>query len=188
MRSNSLQPRETDPLSRSIESPRAAFQTNITVQPADPWSRWSPPNTRLASPTHAIDQDREAAFMFDKVNLQVGYEDHMNQEDEGPMSSKPMLRPSNISRSSSINSLQSLVDSIFSIASISSISTVPSTGNAFQRCLVILKSDVILKVLYEELTTKTSPEKFKRNLGILLKRFSLDLEKEAACWNEQRTA
>jgi hypothetical protein len=54
--------------------------------------------------------------------------------------------------------------------------------------LAILKSDAVLKELYEELTAKTSVDKFNRNFGTLLKRFALDLEKEAKCWNEQRAA
>jgi hypothetical protein len=93
-----------------------------------------------------------------------------------------------LSRSSSAESLQSLADSIFSIVSLSSASTPPRTDNAFQRVLVILKSDSVLKALYEELTTKTSAGKFNRNFGTLLKRFALKLEEEAKCWNEQRAA
>ena len=93
-----------------------------------------------------------------------------------------------ISPSSSIESLQSLVDSIFSTASLSSASTVHITENAFQRVLVIFKSDAILKVLYEKMSSKTSSGKFNRNFGTLLKRFGVDLEKEATCWDEQRAA
>ena len=92
------------------------------------------------------------------------------------------------SRSSSVESLQSLVDSIFSVATFSSTSTVAETNNALQRVLAILKSDAALKILYADSVSKTSVDKFNRNLGILLKRFAVDLEKEAKCWNEQRAA
>ncbi|KAE9374270.1 hypothetical protein N431DRAFT_437737 [Stipitochalara longipes BDJ] len=92
------------------------------------------------------------------------------------------------SRSSSVESLQSLADSIFSIASLSSASTVAEANNAFQRVLAILKADATLKVLYADSIAKTSVDKFNRNLGRLLKRFALDLEGEAKCWNEQRAA
>jgi hypothetical protein len=92
------------------------------------------------------------------------------------------------SRSSSVESLQSLVDSIFSTASLSSASTVAEANNAFQRVLVILKTDAALKGLYADSIAKTSVDKFNRNFGILLKRFAVDLEGEAKCWNEQRAA
>jgi hypothetical protein len=45
-----------------------------------------------------------------------------------------------------------------------------------------------LKRLYDQLAAKTSAGKFDRNLGTLLKRFALDLEQEANCWDEQRAA
>jgi hypothetical protein len=91
-------------------------------------------------------------------------------------------------RSSSAESLQSLVNSIFSIASLSSASTIAETNDASQRVLSILKTDAALNVLYTDSITKTSVDKFNRNFGILLKRFAVDLEKEASCWNEQRAA
>lgn len=93
-----------------------------------------------------------------------------------------------ISRSSSSESLQSLVDSIFSMATFSSASTAAGADDAFQRVLTILRSDTVLGDLYCKLVTKTSSGKFNRNFGTLLKRFALDLEKEAKCWNEQRAA
>jgi hypothetical protein len=87
-----------------------------------------------------------------------------------------------------VESLQSLVDSIFSLASLSSASTAPGSDNAFQRVFAILQADAVLKDLYVELTARTSAVKFKRNFGILLKRFAVDLERESSCYNEQRTA
>jgi hypothetical protein len=92
-----------------------------------------------------------------------------------------------VSRSSSEESLQSLV-SIFSSATISSASTAPNTNNAIQRVLAILKADADLKILYGNSITKTSVDKFNRNLGRLLKRFGVDLEAEAKCWDEHRAA
>jgi hypothetical protein len=100
----------------------------------------------------------------------------------------PLTSQYHLSRSPSVESLQSLVDSIFSIASISSASTAPGTDNAFQRVLVLLKSDHILKELYGQLAAKTSAGKFHRNFGTLLKRFALELEQEAKCRDEQRAA
>lgn len=88
----------------------------------------------------------------------------------------------------SIESLQSLVDSIFSLGSLSSASTAPGSDNAFQRVLAVLQTDAELKDLYVELTARTSAIKFKRNLGILLKRFAADLEAESNCYDEQCTA
>lgn len=92
------------------------------------------------------------------------------------------------SRSSSSESLQSIVDSIFSTETFSSVSTAPGSENAFQRVLRILRADAFMKDLYKELMAKTSPEKFDRNFGTLVKRFAVDLEKEATCWNEQHAA
>jgi hypothetical protein len=92
-----------------------------------------------------------------------------------------------LKRTWSAESLQSLA-SIFSVASLSSTSTAPDTYNAFERIVLILKTDPGLKQTYQELITITSTGKFSRNFGTLLKRFALDLEKEATCWNEQRAA
>lgn len=88
----------------------------------------------------------------------------------------------------SVESLQSLVDSVFSLASLSSASTASGSDNAFQRVLAVLQADAVLKDLYAALTARTSAVKFKRNLGILLKRFAVDLENESSCYDEQRTA
>ena len=54
--------------------------------------------------------------------------------------------------------------------------------------LAVLQTDAELKDLYVELTARTSAIKFKRNLGILLKRFAADLEAESNCYDEQCTA
>lgn len=108
--------------------------------------------------------------------------------DEVNLFHQPHSREPQVSRSSSVDSLKSLVDSIFSIASLSSTSTVADMNNAFQRVLVVFRSDMILKGLYDELISRSSADKFKRNFAILLKRFAVDLENEAQCWNEQQTA
>ncbi len=159
--------------------------------------------TMVSTPEKGPDQDLDDTLIFKSYDLFKSREEPTLEEITSraisrtsaqsvmEMEPKPNAKANNhgdISRSSSKESLQSLVDSIFSIASLSSASTTPIADNAFQRVLVILKSDGILKALYEELTTKTSAAKFNRNFGTLLKRFAVDLEKEATCWNEQRTA
>jgi hypothetical protein len=81
------------------------------------------------------------------------------------------------------------VDTIFSATTsgntFSSISTAPGTALCFQRILAILLNDPLLKELYVEVSAKTTTEKFSRNFVTLLKKFSVEIEKEAKCWNEQ---
>ncbi|KIN07137.1 hypothetical protein OIDMADRAFT_174154 [Oidiodendron maius Zn] len=152
--------------------------------------------------TNAINQDQDANSVFRMDDLKETLEEFTSLS--GSLRGNDMIenlqaipkfepvtrseKTSSISPSSSIEPLQSLVDSIFSIASLSSASTLPITENAFQRVSVIFKSDAIVKMLYKKMSSKTSSGKFNRNFGTLLKRFRVDLEKEATCWNEQRAA
>ncbi|KAF8858277.1 hypothetical protein BDZ45DRAFT_743523 [Acephala macrosclerotiorum] len=106
--------------------------------------------------------------------------------------SSPNSQISRLGRSSSIESLDSIPDSVFSIASgcssTSSVSVANVAENAFQRVLGILKTDMFLADLYDELVTKYSSEKVSRNLGTLFKRFAVDLEKDASREDEIRIA
>jgi hypothetical protein len=177
------------PITASVLAHMPSFQAAIQIiQPLDDGA-WEVLKPRLLSHWEAaewreyerIAQTRETEENFNEWHL---------QDAEGPNKSSidNLTKKRYPPRSYSVESLQSLVDSIFSLGSLSSASTAPGTDDAFQRVLDILKADAILKDLYEELTAKTSVDKFNRNFGTLLKRFALDLEKEAKCWNEQRAA
>jgi hypothetical protein len=169
------------PLEKGEVKRHTAFQ-NIQLDASGHWHDSSDLSKQISKNESVRDSkvERETDFAMDNPN-ENDIASQIQQENHMAMKSYP-------SRSSSVESLQSLVDSIFSTATFSSASTTSDTNNAFQRLLVVLKTDAALKQLYEELKTRTSAEKFKRNFGTLLKRFALDLEKEAKCWNEQRAA
>jgi hypothetical protein len=88
-------------------------------------------------------------------------------------------RSSDISDISQASSLASIADSIFSFASASSMSSMMSTYGAGDRLIALLREDPVLRPLYQEGFAKISAEKLERNLRRLLKRFAVDLRKEA---------
>ena len=84
-----------------------------------------------------------------------------------------------LSEHSRASSVTSLADSVFSITSRSSKSSVGGPTGAGERLVELLLSDDHLSVLYQEALKRVTADKFERNLRRILKRFAIDLRREA---------
>ncbi|KAH6700531.1 hypothetical protein BKA61DRAFT_620717 [Leptodontidium sp. MPI-SDFR-AT-0119] len=86
------------------------------------------------------------------------------------------------------SSIASLADSLFSIFTGSTISSVVDSTDAGERLVTLFMNDDSLSVLFQEALAHITPDRFERNLRRLLKRFAVELRKEAANSQQQSAA
>lgn len=89
--------------------------------------------------------------------------------------------------SGSASSVTSLADSLFSTTSGSSRSSVIGPAGAGETLALLLLSDRHLSIHYQEAVERVTADKFERNFRQLLKRFALELRKDAET-PQQRSA
>jgi hypothetical protein len=105
--------------------------------------------------------------------------DYNNPGSKPSLSQVRQRRSSNSSDISQTSSLASIGDSLFSLASASSMSSILSTHGAGDRLITLLREDPVLQPLYRDALIRVAVERLERNLRRLLKRFAVDLRKEA---------
>jgi hypothetical protein len=88
-------------------------------------------------------------------------------------------RVGGLSEHSRASSVASLADSVFSIASGSSKSSVLSPAGAGEMLIELFLSDNHLSLLFQEALKRVTADKFERNFCRILKRFSIELRREA---------